>query len=92
MLLLATPIAVMLSTCIGVHSCLRPISARVVRTGMALQALMNIAPNSASADDDMTALMMWAMFSTAPLLGGSSLSSDMKKCPPARLLASGLLR
>ena len=32
------------------------------------------------------------MFSTAPLLGGSSTFADMKKCPPALLRAPGSLK
>ena len=81
-LLLATPTAVLLSICMGVLGCLWPISSRVFLAGTASLALMNIAPSSASAADDMTDLMMWAMFSTAPLLGGSGTSLDRKKCPP----------
>ena len=60
--------------------------------GTASRALMNMAPNSASAADDMTALMIWAVVSTAPLLAGSSSFSERKKWPPARLLALGSLR
>ena len=33
----------------------------------------------------MTFLMMFAMFSTAPLFGGVVVSLDRKKCPPALL-------
>ena len=72
MFLLATPTAVLLSTCMGVWGCLCLISSRVVRTGIASRALMNIAPTSASAAEDITALISWAMVSTAPLFGGYS--------------------
>ncbi len=35
----------------------------------------------------MTAFMIWVIVRTAPLLGGRAVSVDMKKCPPALLLA-----
>ena len=40
-------------------------------------------PSSASAADDITFLMICAMVRTAPLLGGSAESVDMKKFPLA---------
>ena len=43
------------------------------------------APNSASAAEDITALIIVAMVRIAPLLGGNLSSFDKKKCPPARL-------
>ena len=43
---------------------------------------MNSAPNSASAAELITALMICKKFRTAPLPRGMSLSLDMKKCPP----------
>ena len=82
----------MLLVCMGVWGCLWPISASVVLCGTASCALMYNAPNSASAAEDMTALMSWARLSTAPLLAGSSQSDERKKCPPARLCALGSLR
>lgn len=85
--LLTTPRAVELSVCIGVGGCLCPISLRRCRIGTASRELMKRAPSSASAADDITALMIWAIVSTAPLLRGAWSFSDMKKCPPARLLA-----
>ena len=42
--------------------------------------------------DDMTFLMMCTMFNTAPLLGGTVVSLDRKKCPPALLHALGSLK
>ena len=36
--------------------------------------------------------MIWAIFNAGTLLVGSSLLSDMKKCPPALLLALGSIR
>ena len=65
------PRAVMLSVQIGVGGCTWPISSAVVRTGMSCRELMNRAPISASAADDTTELMIWAMFNTAPLFFGS---------------------
>ena len=56
---------------------------------MASRALMDSAPSSASAADDMTALMSCAKLSTAPLSSGSATSDERKKCPPARLRALG---
>ena len=92
MLLLATPMAVLLSICIGVLGCSCPISCSVFLQGTASRVLLNIAPSSTSAADDMTALMIWAVLSIAPLLAGSSLFSERKKWPPALLCALGLLR
>ena len=65
-----TPCAVELSvwTCVGGWGC--PISSNVFHMGTAFWALMNNAPSLASAADAITALMMVATFSTAPLLGG----------------------
>ena len=71
-----TPNAVVLSVCIGVGGWGCPISSRVVLAGMASRAFMNNAPISASAADDMTALMICATFNTAPLLGGTSVLFD----------------
>ena len=92
MLFVTTPNAVLLSVCIGVRGCLCPISFRSCRIATALHALMYNAPSSASAALDMTDLMIWDMFSTAPLFGGLSVSIDMKKCPPALLRAPGSLK
>ena len=56
------------------------------RAGMASLQLMNSAPSSASAADDMTSLMILEIVKTAPLLGGNAVLLDIKKCPPAMLL------
>ena len=53
-----TPSAVVLSACIGVSGCLCPISFSMFIAGTALQQLMNSAQSSASAADDMTALII----------------------------------
>ena len=39
-------------------------------------ALINSAPSSASAAEDITALIIWAMLRIAPLLGGNFLSDE----------------
>ncbi len=50
------------------------------------------APSSASAAEDITALMSCAKLRIDPLLIGFSTSDAMKKWPPAQLCAMGLLR
>ena len=64
--LFTTPHAVELSVCIGVGGCLCPSSLRVLRIGTAFFALMNSPPSSASAADDITALMIPASVCNAP--------------------------
>jgi hypothetical protein len=54
---------------------------------MASLQLMYRALISASAADDMTALMICEIVRIAPLLLGIVSSFDMKKCPPALLRA-----
>ena len=76
----------------GVCGCMWPISVRSWRIGTASRVLMYSAPSSASAAEDITALMSWTMLRTAPLLCGFVTSDDMKKWPPARLRAFGSLR
>ena len=53
-----------------------PILISVFRAGMASCVLRNIAPISISAALDITALMSWAMLSTAPLFDGIGESLD----------------
>ncbi len=48
--------------------------------------------SSASVAEDITFLMMCAMFRIAPLFGGTVVVLERKKCPPARLCAFGLLK
>ena len=52
----------------------------------------NNAPNSASAADDITALMIVALVRIAPLMGGDMSLFDKKKCLPAPLRAFFSLR
>ncbi len=58
----------------------------------ALHAIMYSPASSALVANDMTFLMMCAMFSTAPLFGGMVVSFDRKKCPLVLLRALGLLK
>ena len=87
MLLVTTPSAVVLSVSIGVDGCLWPIVSNSWCAGIAALQLTKRAPNSASDADDMTAFIIYEMVRTDPLFGGTAESSDMKKCPPALLLA-----
>ena len=87
-LLFSTPCAVEFSVCGVVFGWACPISKSVVRiVNAAFFALMNSSPNSASAADDITALITCEMFNTAPILRGMSLLLSMKKFPPALLIA-----
>ena len=87
MFLLTTPRAVVLSVCTGVGGCLCPIILSACRAGFAFLQLMKRATNLASAAEDITALMIWETVRTAPLFDWMASSLDMKKCPPALLLA-----
>ena len=69
--------------------CLCPNSSSMILMYTALRAIMYSPESSASVADDITFLMMCAMFSTAPLFGGMAVSFDRKKCPPALLGALG---
>ncbi len=64
--------AVELLVCMGVQVCGCPISSRVRCMETTILALMNSAPSSASAADDITALIICDMLSTTPLLMGIS--------------------
>ncbi len=87
-----TASAIGLSVCIGMGGCLCPNSSSMILMYTASRAIMYSPASSASVADDMTFLMMCAMFSTAPLFGGMAVSFDRKKCPPALLHALGLLK
>ena len=86
-LLVTTQSAVVLSVCIGVGGCLWPIVSNAWRAGIVYLQLMRRAPNSASAAEDMTALMICEIVRTDPLFDGTAESSDLKKCPHDLLLA-----
>ena len=87
MLLVKTPIAVVLSVCIGVGGCLWPIVSNAWRAGIASIQLMKRDPNSASAAEDMTDFMICEMVRTDLLFGGTVESLDMKKFSLALLCA-----
>ena len=77
---------------IGVQDWKCLISLRLCRSGTGSCELTYMAPISASAAEDMIVFMICAMMSTSTLLGGKETSLDMKKFPPARLLALDSLR
>ena len=87
MLLVTTPRAVVLLVCIGVGGCLWPMVSNTWRAGIDSMQLMKRDPNSASYAEDMTTFMICEIVRTDPLFDGTAESSDMKKCPPALLLA-----
>ena len=89
---LITASAMTLSVCSGVGGCLCPKSSRMILMYTASCAIMYNPASSASVADDITFLMMCAIFSTAPLFGGMGVSLERKKCHPARLHALGLLK
>ncbi len=81
--------AVEFSVCMGVQVCGCPIFLRVRCMETAVLALMNNSPSSASAANDITALNICNMLSTAPLLMGMSSVPAMYMWPPALLQALG---
>ena len=91
-LLVSSACAVVLSVCIGVHGCRWPSLMSVCHIETAVFALINRAPSSASAADDMTAQNIYEMLRTAPLLIGILSFPAMNMLPPARLRALGLER
>ena len=86
MLLVTTPFTVVFFVCIGVGGCVCPISSSDCHAGMVSFQLTKSAPSSASADYDMTALMILAIVNTDPFLGDNVMLFKMKKCPLALLL------
>ncbi len=84
-LLVSRVCAVALTVCIGVRGCGCPSSISVCRIEMAVFALMNRAPSSASAVDYMTARIICKMLRTAPLLMGILSFPAMNMLPPAWL-------
>ena len=85
--LLITPKAVVLLVCIGVGGFLCPMISSACRAGIASLQFINRAPSLASVAEDITALMIWETVRTASLFDGMVSSLNMKKCPPALLLA-----
>ncbi len=84
-LLVSSACTVALLVCIGVLGCGWPSSTSVWRIETAVFALMNRAPSSASAVDDMTAQIICKILRTAPLLKGMSSFLAMNMCPPVQL-------
>ncbi len=89
---LMTPSAIALSVCSGVGGCACPSSSRIILMKTASHAIMYRPASSASVAEDIMFLMMCAMFRIAQLFGGTVVSLERKKCPPARLRAFGLLK
>jgi hypothetical protein len=73
----------------GVRGCGCPNSLSVCHMDTTVLALMNSTPSSASAADDITALIIFEMFNTAPLLMGISSVPAINMWPPALLQAFG---
>ncbi len=71
-LMVSSGCAVALLVCIGVPGCGWPSSVSIWRIERAVFELMNRAPNSASAADDMTARIMCKILRTASFLKGMS--------------------
>jgi hypothetical protein len=84
-LLVSSACAIALSVCIGAHGCGWPSSTSVWHIEMAVFALMNRAPSSASAADDMTAQIICKILRTPPLLKGMLSFPTMNMCPPMQL-------
>ncbi len=89
-LLVISACAIALLLCIGVCGCGWPSSASIWHIEMAVFALMNRVPSSASTADDMTAQIICKILRTAPLLKGMSSFPAMNMCPPVRLQDFGL--
>ena len=75
-LLLTTPFAVELSVCIREGGCGCLISSKIFLMCTASLALMNSAPNSASAAEDIAFLIIGATLWMLPMLGGTSALLD----------------
>ncbi len=88
-LLVSSAWAVKLLVWMGVQVCRCPISLSVRCMETAVLALINNAPSLASAADDITALIICNILSTAPLLMGTSSMPAINMWPPALLQALG---
>ena len=71
----------------GDRGCGDFISLSVCRSGTIVLAVMKSPDNSASEDEDMTTLIIWARDRIGPLLQVIGLLSKQKMCDPARLQA-----
>ena len=92
MFLLITPSTMLSSVCIGVRSCLWTIYSIIFRMYKSSLALINRAPSSASAADNVTTLIICEIVSTAPLFGGNEELFGMNKFPPALMRAFVLFK
>ncbi len=86
---LMMPSAIALSVCSGVGGCMCLSSSRMILMQAALHAIMYRPVSSASVAEDITFLMMCAMFRIAPLFGGKFVLLERKKCAPTWLRAFG---
>jgi hypothetical protein len=91
-LLVSRVCVVELSVWMGFCVCGWSSSLSILRIDTAVLALMNSMWSSASAAEDITALIICNMLSTATLLVGISSCPAMNMCPPAQLQAFGLDR
>ena len=85
MVLLTTPEAVELSVWIRDGGCFQPIYINVWRMGTISLAIMYSAPSSASAAEDITNLMIWAIVRIAQFQSGFGSFSDENMWDPAWL-------
>ena len=85
MVLFITPSAVKLSVWTGDGGCFRPILMIFWWTRIIYLAGIYSAPISASAADDITNLMIWAILRTAPFHLGAGVSSDKYIWSPVRI-------
>ena len=83
---------ILLSVWCGVGGFAYNSSSRMIMMYTASLEMMLILVSSYSVADVVTCLMMCEILSTAPLFGGTDVSLDSKKCPPARMHALGSLR
>jgi hypothetical protein len=88
-LLVSSAWAVKLLVWMGVRICKCPIYLSVHCIETAILVLMNNVPSLASVADDITALIICKILSTAPLLMGMSSVPAMNMWPPALLWALG---
>ena len=91
MVFLTTPADVELLVWIGDGGCFQPISIHFWRMGTISLAVMYSAPSSASAAEDMTNLMIWAIVRIGLFHSGVGSFYDKNIWAPERLRALDLL-
>ena len=87
MVLFMNPADMELSVWTGDLGCGHPISSSVLRIGTIFIAVRYSAASSASDDDAISGLMIFAIVKIAPFSGGVATSLVKKMCAPALLLA-----